>query len=425
MNSNEKSERAKKRWRLLRRALTKQTVEKTTGFPGYCLISGTITASDDDSLLGALSYIDYTTNVVQQIESSLLASLALNTSLRQIIFSFDHESLSLGRPPNLIELSQSLLSSCDLTSCEVESLPKEADHTESSALRISFEPSTASLCFAIKSYTSPTVAGVTLALTRERVRLQISLDELTTHHTTSIDNTGNICVWDCETTLAWAVLEQLENILGNLGRSVVVTELGSGMAGLAALSLCRSLPPCSTIYVTDGHINSIQNNMVNLRLMTVAELRPSTVDVFCQKLKWSLEEDQDKLDLPEEADLVLLSDCAHFEHYHGELLWTLIRATKVDGQVWMCHPERGNSLWRFLQLIDSVNDSASYGPLLRIEYWNHDLLDERHQTFLERHLDTYDPNVHRPRIYRLQKLRKNTEIDRAAIKLHIQKRDCN
>jgi len=297
-------------------------------------------------------------------------------------------------------------------------------------------------------------------LTRERrPTSQLSLAELVSHHG-GVDNTGNICVWDCAQTLAWALLQEKEqeSLLSSAttGGGRTILELGAGMAALSALTLAvhsqqhpnssaASPSSCTTkIYITDGHADCVQNNRVNVRLLRAAGRLPTTTTIDCRQLRWTTSDDSDstKTD-PEDddssptrlrANTTLVADCTHFEEHHAALLWTVVRHTVVGGRIWLCQPERGRSLARFLALIEAVNEnnncssdiavdsSSSVRPLLRVTERRYAALDAKHAEFLASADNSYNPNVHRPRVLVLIKEREATEQDRQCAIRHCRER---
>jgi hypothetical protein len=299
----------------------------------------------------------------------------------------------------------------------------------------------------------PTITNNHHPRQRRSQQQQQQLRELTSHvHHDGIDNTGNICVWDCERTLTWAVLLQ-SHCFSDHGPTVVVhppdrtpndatgtrrddsfvvLELGSGMAALAALSLAAQWSNNSQIpglvhiaspmhvYITDGHDDSVFNNQVNVRLMQSAGLLPNKhVSIECRKLRWTIEEAQSNgFCLPMSAHITLVSDCTHFVEYHAELYWTAIHHTRVGGQIWMCQPHRGDSWLRFVHLVHHVNDQddAMAQPLVSLvepmDIAQH--LQSRHEEF-QRESSVYNANIHRPHVFILTKLREATESDRVCV----------
>jgi len=320
-------------------------------------------------------------------------------------------------------------------------------------------------------------------LTRERIvsaHTKLSLQELVSHRSNNdannnnrngggggggVDNTGNICVWDCALTLAWALQQQQQPKAKQQQQQQqqqpwVVLELGAGMAAMSAFSLAvTSKSPAIQIYVTDGHADCVQNNRVTVRLLQAAGrlLRHSSdnsandngsnnkVAIDCRQLLWTTDPstssrsrtDDDAIStrlLPAAADTTLIADCTHFQEYHAALFWTAVRHTsETRGQIWMCQPKRGNSLQRFLDLIRAVNCNNKVtnnsAPLLRVTEQHYAELDAKHQQFLQESSSSnnnnnhYDPNLHRPRILILTKERLETEEDRLCAIRHMQERD--
>jgi hypothetical protein len=371
--------------------------------------------------------------------------------------------------------------------------------------------------------TTPPPPAIVLARERMPTR-QVSLQELVSHHyqrydnnkdnadnsndNRGIDNTGNICVWDCEKTLAWVLLreqKQLQRKQLQFSSGVthiasaspttttttaaattaagprIVTELGAGMVGLAGLCLVAAAAnhnhdngnsngssngisnDIQELYLTDGHVDSVTNNRVHVRLgQAVGQLPQSSAPrssracrVHCSVLKWSIDSDEQENNSntntnqraaaaaavdttsplpPPPADWTLVSDCTHFEEYHAELFWTLIKCTVSTGggTIWMCQPDRGKSLDRFLDLVRAVNggnnndtiidgSNTSTAALVIVQEQHYETLRAKHDELLQRD-KTYDPNIHRPRVFCLRKLRAETQQDRLVAIRHIQER---
>lgn len=229
-------------------------------------------------------------------------------------------------------------------------------------------------------------------LVRERIHLNVSLQELATHHATKIDNTGNIRVWDCEKTLTWVLMQM------KLSPDKVI-EVGAGMAGLAALSCTEA----KEVIITDGQEQCVRNNEVNV------VLNQATDRIDCRLLKWSYHVEEQL------ADLVVIADCTHFQEFHGELLWTLIQCARAGGKILMVQPERADSWRNFLTLATVVSS------LVKIEPWTHPVLEARHLDLQQ--TPDYDEHLHRPRVYIFTKLRSANQGDQQLVRQHIQNRN--
>jgi len=459
--------------------------------------------------------------LLDQLRISLLAALAVDHRLRRLRCTVRESSLGqlLSRhrcqPPQeepagpeggensdnrsvllLRELSNQLRVACDdfLLQCDCEfvgtSIGTDLDTTAGIEepsdgrmldLVVLFQPKTSvTSSYAVRRYDLPLPPAnefgrvsdmdenkSNVLLVRERVAFKPTLKELVSHQDVQrggVDNTGNVCVWDSERTLAY-ILSRHEGVeeLDDSAGPVVITELGSGQAGLAALSLCLCLRRIGmrkmAVCLTDGHVDCVLNNRINVRLMKAAEILPDEQDciVHCRQLLWSASSDDgnaeggncdecgtDPILPPPPADYTLISDCTHFQNFHAELFWTLIRCTRTgSGQIWMCQPDRGNSLQRFLALVETVNDGdvGGGGPLVQVQERRYERLEKIHRELMVyrrgaaddggedvessipdrcRH---YNPNIHRPRIFVLRKLRNENDEDRRRALGHVRDRD--
>lgn len=356
-----------------------------------------------------------------------------------------------------------------------------------------------------------TEAASTAVWTRQRITFRPSLAELVSHHQhqAQVDNTGNVCIWDAEKTLAWVLLQTVHGschtgrddtlVLPSPPPPTTVLEVGVGMAGLAGLCLVATTPSIQTLYLTDGHDACVQNNRVHVRLRQAAAAAalatanassfstttaPNNGTIECHKLLWNCSSFDPWTNhrnvvstmsssassstttntttstratgsvVPNHppprrqpwllADWTLVSDCTHFQEYHAALFWTVVQHTRVGGLIWLCQPDRGTSLQRFLTLVQAVNHQESVLaqaenqaeeqspaiPLVTIlpeRHYPH--IDEIHaQLMRDKENDSnsnncYDPNIHRPRIFVLQKEREATDRDRLAAIRHMTERD--
>ena len=436
------------RWKLLRDALRGKPVSRQATFKGYEMITSRRLRHDKDdlfiaSLKAKLQTIvlsesvtkgeDVQTALTDVLETSLLGLLAVvddEGSTMDVVNGVLHKqfTFSMSMCPNddipkfvdLKQISMDLRRRCEFNFCSLQwgGIDGDVRRLELSLTRSNKNRSL------IQRYelTKPE----NYLLVRERSSEQvISLQELTSHHgENSIDNTGNVCVWDCEKTLLWAILSFPSN--DNFNR---VLELGAGMAGLVGLGLA-AVQRATNVVITDGNPGSLQSNRTHVRLMEASPC-PLQCTVDLRLLPWALNANEEGDTFRElqlhPANLSVVSDCTHFERYHGHLLWTLIQCTAVDGQIWMCHPDRGASLERFLDTVKVLTefDDKNYSgrrSLLRLEEMSFSLLDEKHVQ-MEKEDPHYRPNVHRPRIFRMWKLREATEEDRSIILRHLSKRD--
>jgi predicted nicotinamide N-methyase len=386
----------------------------------------------------------------------------------------------------------------------------------------------------------------------------ISLQDLVSHRTGTgghgygygVDNTGNVCVWDSERTLAYLLYHHFEDF-PPFGcdyerdpdsskqqqqqrvdvRSIM--ELGTGMAGLAAVSLGLRLVQRQqhakdnddddanlihaninvNVTLTDGHPDAVLNNRINQRLTAVAlssaknstATATTTTDgntqtqtthhnvhprhphpyqclrVQCQPLLWTTEWELNRnMNMNHSSschdhqqdpqDIILVSDCTHFQNFHAALACTTLKLLCIGGTAIFCQPPRGDSLQNFMNVLSTTttaSTTAAVGdidkddtiihtptqhshttepptkPLLSWEWWTHPVVTQKHEQALQEypphdahddHNDAhdhthnmmyhiYDPNLHRPKILLVRKLRELTEHDAHAFVAHQQERE--
>lgn len=248
-----------------------------------------------------------------------------------------------------------------------------------------------------------------LFIRERKPRRRVAVRELRSHDLNGgVDNTGQARVWDSESTLTHCLLNKESTlftelpILWNLTAAINVIELGVGMAGIAGLALGKTSQV--NVLLTDGHPDAVDNNCINIRMNDLQG------NVRCERLLWSADIRAHK----EEADLVLCSDCTHFQEHHAGLMITLAHLLKIDGIAVLCQPPRAESLDRFLKLCDSMPSlwgiTVIVEPILECLH-NESLVDP-----------SYDPNLHYPKIVLLKKLRELRDEDRQLAKEKAQER---
>ncbi|VEU42809.1 unnamed protein product [Pseudo-nitzschia multistriata] len=325
--------------------------------------------------------------------------------------------------------------------------------------------------------------------TREPRETRLSLDDLISHRKNKgVDNTGNICIWDSERTLAYLLYHYFDDFFsftkvnsdddsmsivcschndsGDPDSCIVfqqqekdhskvrVLELGTGMAGLSAVSLGLRLAMRQRkngdetnesndnddesegknkkdihITLTDGNSNGVKNNAINQYL---TELNSRTMlkergihsnyldlSVNCATLLWTTDISGEKNTKKEysylDQDVILVSDCVHFQNFHAALAITTLRCLRVGGSAIFCQPRRGPSLNNFFNLLSTATSETGFTrstSLLSISRFSHPIIDQKHDESLVQHSDIYDENLHRPEILAITKLREITENDR-------------
>jgi hypothetical protein len=269
--------------------------------------------------------------------------------------------------------------------------------------------------------------------TREpREKCRLSLADLVSHRQTGVDNTGNICVWDSERTLAhllYHYYSDFHSLAQSSSPPRRILELGTGMAGLAAIALGLRLvqreptdSQSETVQVTltDGHPGGVLNNQINQTLTKQwssfkdIEHPYHSLNVSEQLLLWTtdLEEKSSPIILSSSQDVVLVSDCTHFQEFHAALAITALRSLRVGGVAIFCQPTRGDSLNNFVALLtEKTTSSSSIADLVALEWWEHAVLREQDALAREKYPAVYDANLHCPKILLVQKLKELTGED--------------
>lgn len=399
----QRKERVRLRWQILRHAIQHQTVLHNSGFPGFGLLKQSPATLEVPKDASSRLILD-SKNLLESTVVCLLASMALypNQLVHSFVVARAHDN---NGETTLVELpsgmEQYVIQQCDLEACQITFQHDEQGNLSLFVHISSCRPSTASTLHDLHYYTYPSDPPHSVQiLTRQRQQPKLTLQDLVTHrHTGGIDNTGSVRVWDAEPTLVWALQRAVFAC-----SELVITELGSGHAALAALSLNKN---ARRIQITDGHSDSILHNQVHVQLMITVGLMDMCKQVDCRVLRWST--DWHIAQSLEPADVTLISDCTHFQRYHLALLWTMLQCTRMEGEIWMCQPNRTGSLSNFLNLVDELNRQG-VSPLLNLQERQYDEILCRHNHFLSNCAE-YDPDRHFPRIFVLRKLRLATRED--------------
>ena len=237
-----------------------------------------------------------------------------------------------------------------------------------------------------------------------------------------------------------------------------VLELGAGMAALPSLALAalymqyksrnnnetenghETSIPRIHVTITDGHPNAVENNIACARLTQelydCSSSDDEGKDISCHPLLWKANAigKQECDDLMKNMshndtnactssnhtqhekipfDLMLVSDCTHFTDFHIDLAATIGRMLRINGICLLCQPQRGESLKKFIQVIDAMNSNcnAKKGPLFQVDLhqvYNKEIYT-RHGNLLDEKSEQYDANIHYPLLLVLKKLREYYE----------------
>ena len=310
--------------------------------------------------------------------------------------------------------------------------------------------------------------------TREPRENRLSLDDLVSHRKNNgVDNTGNICVWDSERTLAYLLYNHFEDFSMDCAshnddenaipagvsnsNSIVqpqlqdskhsseihILELGTGMAGLSALSLGIRLAMAEDrtkknekmetkknsfhITLTDGNPSGVKNNAINqyltkLNSQMIWERKGKysyylDLDVNCETLLWTTDLESAKDNNITNQDIILVSDCVHFQNFHAALATTTLRCLRVGASAIFCQPTRGLSLDNFYNLLltatSSDTDSVGSTSLLSCSWMLHPIIERKHREARLHFNNIYDENLHHPKILVVTKLREISKEDQA------------
>ena len=297
-------------------------------------------------------------------------------------------------------------------------------------LRVWLPPNTDYICV---DYSVPNNDISLTVRVRERLPSpKMKLQALTSQqHHDGVDNTGNTRVWDSETTLAYLLLQDSSTILSTLNITSLwqlsmdettplqVLELGCGMAGLAGLFLATMYPNRTRVVLTDGHPDAVQNNLINIQLnRAMNHLNDMHKDnITVQRLVWSTDNNA-SVEQDSHFDLILASDCTHFEEFHASLALTIADNLRVGGVAVLLQPPRGKSLEKFVKCVESCND------LIDIHWSEKDYSDTLTRLYQHYKEDpSFDSNIHYPHLLILRKLRNVVEEDRQVMLKHMDQRE--
>jgi hypothetical protein len=135
-------------------------------------------------------------------------------------------------------------------------------------------------------------------------------------------------------------------------------------------------------------------------------------DISAKRLVWSIDI---KNTQHNQSDLILVSNCTHFQEFHACLAYTIAENLRIGGVAILLQQPRGNSLANFVTCVESSNDlfqvhlfDSYYGETLTRLYTQH------YRTA------AFDSHIHySPQLLILQKLREVTHEDRVAMTRHL------
>ena len=321
---------------------------------------------------------------------------------------------------------------------------------------------------------------------QKRKRIDQVMRGLLSHRLHGVDNTGQACVWDSESTLTYCLLAPTvvnshmnDAVAGDAGRNITpppfplgmdnilslavaavpassdntaipkrlrVIELGAGMAGLCGLSLAAfgiqsPLDVDIDLTLTDGHPDAVRSNRIcaalTSQLHTDANANGNNSNrnhITCHRLLWNDGKDgvEDCRALTRNGQdryqLCLASDCVHFQEFHAALIATIGRLLDVGGVCLLCQPRRADSLANFMKVVDAVNtcsaaETSAVFDINLYERYNQRLWDLHQKELAKGDDGIYDPDIHYPLLLVLKKVGEyREEMHTAAAVQHVRER---
>lgn len=191
------------------------------------------------------------------------------------------------------------------------------------------------------------------------------------------NNTGNICIWPSEETLAYYIGANLD-----MFKNKTVLELGGGMSCLAGF-ICAKYGNPKFVMLTDGNKMSIENVSISYYC------NEFTCPVLCKVLKWGC------IDADTKYDIILCADCLFFDDARNDLIESLWNLLDDNGLGLIMAPKRGDTLINFIQ--QSLIKGFKCREIINYD----DVVWEKHMILMN-NLE-YDENIHYPILIELTK----------------------
>lgn len=196
------------------------------------------------------------------------------------------------------------------------------------------------------------------------------------------NNTGNICVWPSEETLAYYVLSNI-----SLFRHQRILELGGGMSCLAGLFAAK-YGEIDFIHLTDGNEVSVENVKKILKRNSCNLLTKQK----CSILKWETVNETDEND---QYDCILSADCLFFDSSRSFFVNSLWQYLKLNGFALIMAPARGDTLNKFILNAQQIGFECKLKKCYNGFVW------QKHLNFLQ--TDSYEEDIHYPLLIEIRK----------------------
>ena len=210
------------------------------------------------------------------------------------------------------------------------------------------------------------------------VRVGLLPQDFTLNDITGYNNTGNVCIWPSEETMAFYCLENISLFEGKS-----ICEFGAGMTGLAGLMLAAT-GITGKVVLTDGNEKSVQN------LSSIISVNGISPDLLtAHQLDWNASKiDTTYNHFIAQFDVIISADCFFFVDVQQDLLYLMHRFLKSNGKAYLFAPERSGTFQQFL-------DKAKKYFTVDVRYNYHQTITDKRKSF-ETSEPSYDPNLHYP-----------------------------
>ncbi|CAN0918766.1 Calmodulin-lysine N-methyltransferase [Linum grandiflorum] len=213
-------------------------------------------------------------------------------------------------------------------------------------------------------YTLP-IDGAPKLLLTQRVDTGADLRDFEISNRNNVDTTGLVCHWPSEDVLAYFCLSRVD-----MFRSKRVIELGAGY-GLAGLVIA-AISEASEVVISDGNpqvVDYIQRN-IDANSGAFGDTKVTAVT-----LHWG---EEVASHMSNSFDVIVASDCTFFKDFHKSLASAvkLLLRNESTSEAIFISPQRGNSLNKFLDIVEETGLHFSVTENYDAEVWKRHLMFE-------------------------------------------------
>jgi len=225
--------------------------------------------------------------------------------------------------------------------------------------------------------------GASLAVRYLSTRLELT-------QLVGFNNTGNVCVWPSEESLAVYCLNNKHLFQGSR-----VLELGGGMTCLAgALLAVSDFSPHQSprvIHLTDGNSASVANleHIVDRIKAGAGDKKSNCDELKAFEYRWDVRGSHE-----EQYDVIICADCLFFKETSASLAQSIYRMLLPDGTALIVAPNREGTLGYFKNL------AMEYFTVDEVDDYSSEVI-KAHEYFLND--PAYDQDIHFPKLLILTK----------------------